>query len=198
MPEIAAFRPIVLASQSPQRQALFAELHVPFRAVPADIDEQAIKNSDLAKRAELIARAKAEKVFPQFPEAIVIAADTYIVLKGQALEKPTDLQHAQHMLSEQSGQEMTEVTGLCYIDAQHQLNISKTIAVGVTFRELSASEIEEYVAHNPVLGFSGAFCPAYPSGAALVARIQGSFTAFTHGLPLDEIVPLLRLSGVSI
>jgi septum formation protein len=191
-------RSIILASQSPQRQLLFRELHVPFESVPADIDEQAIQHTDLAKRAELVARAKAEKVAAQHPQAIIIAADTYIVMAGKALEKPTSEAEAITMLQAQSGQTTTEVTGLCYIDPLLRLNVSKTVSTQVTFRDLSLTEIERYVKNNPVLGFSGAFCPAYPAGGALIATITGSFTSFTHGLPLDEIVPLLKQSGVEL
>jgi septum formation protein len=189
---------LILATQSPQRFALFTELHLPFDQVPADVNEQDIQDPDLVKRAELVARAKAEKVARDYPDAIVIAADTYIILEGRALEKPVGEADAIRMLELQSGRQTVEVTGLCYLDPKRDLEVAKTIITNIWFRDLSLAEIKHYVAHNPVTGFSGAFCPAYASGAALIARIEGSFTSFTHGLPLDEIVPLLRQSGVEV
>jgi septum formation protein len=188
--------PVILASQSPQRFALFSELKIPFTQVPADIDEQAIVNDDLVKRAEMIATAKAEKIAGQHPDAIILAADTYIIFNGKALEKPKTEDEARAMLRQQSGQHFTEVSGLCYIDPIKQFKVAKTVSVDVWFRDLSDAEIETYVISNPVMTFSGAFCPAYASGAALIDRISGSFTSFTHGFPIEEFVPLLQRSEV--
>jgi len=187
---------IILASQSKQRFNIFKSLAIPFDVVPADIDEQSIKSDDLQKRAEKIARAKAEFVSEKYPNAIIIAADTYVILNGQVLEKPKNAAEAKEMLRKQSAQTMTEVTGFAYIDNQNKINYSTVVATKVKFRKLSKREIDNYVNNEPVLTWSAAFCPAYDSGAALIEWIEGSLTGFTHGLPMEEVVKMLKKSEI--
>jgi len=187
-------RTIILASQSPQRRNIMQSLKIDFKVVPADIDEREVVATDSIKRAELIAKAKAKAIQAQFPEAVVVAADTYIILDEEILEKPSSLDEARKMLAKQSGRIATEVTGFCYLDPKHDLAVVKTAIAEVEFRQLSAAEIENYVATQPVMTWSAAFCPAYDSGASLIKSINGSFTGFTHGLPLEELIPLLQQS----
>ena len=112
------------------------------------------------------------------------------------MEKPKDLKEAKEMLEKQSGQVLTELTGFCYLDLVENIKFIKTVAVKIEFRRLSETEIDHYVATTPVLTWSAAFCPAYDSGASLIKSISGSFTGFTHGLPLEELIPLLQQSKV--
>ena len=189
-------RLVVLASQSPQRRDIMKALNIEFEIVPADINEQAETEADPIKRAWKIAQKKAEAVQEKYPEAIVVAADTYIVLNEKVLEKPTDLTEAKKMLTQQSGQVLTELTGFCYLDPQADIDFIKTTAVEVEFRQLSEEEIDHYITTQPVMTWSAAFCPAYDSGASLIKSINGSFTGFTHGLPLEELIPLLQQSKV--
>ena len=189
-------RTIILASQSPQRKNIMQATGVDFKVVPADIDEQAIIESDPVTRASKIAHQKAATIQEKYPAAIVVAADTFIVLNDEVLEKPHDLQEAKEMLMKQAGQVLTELTGFCYLDPVEQISFTKTVAVEVKLRELSEAEIDYYIATQPVLTWSAAFCPAYDAGASLIKSINGSFTGFTHGLPLEELMPLLQQSKV--
>lgn len=189
-------RTVILASKSPQRKNIMQAARVEFKVVPADIDEQAVVEVDPVRRAGMIAQKKAEAVQEKYPKAIIVAADTYIVLDGQVLEKPKDLEEAREMLAKQSGQALTELTGFCYLDPKENIQITKTAAVEVKFRQLSEEEIDRYINTQPVMTWSAAFCPAYDSGASLIKSINGSFTGFTHGLPLEELIPLLQQSKV--
>lgn len=191
-------RPIILASQSPQRSAIMQSLKIPFEVMPANIDEKAIGGSDHRQRARKVAQAKALAIAEKYPEAIIIAADTYCVDGDEALEKPVDLDDARRMLNQQSGREVMEYTGVCYLDRKQGIEVVELAVATIKFRELSEQEIERYVTTEPVLTWSGAFCPAYDSGAALIDSISGSFTGFTHGLPLEVVIPLLRKSGISL
>lgn len=188
---------IILASGSEQRKNLFAALNIPFEVIRSDIDEQAIQDVDLKRRAELVARAKAEKV-AQAEEGIIIAADTYAVYQNAALEKPRDTQEAADMLRQMSGNTATIYTGFCYMDKAHAIDFSTTSETECTFREITEDEIHAYVKAFPVTTWSAAFSPAHLYGMTLVARINGSFTGFTHGLPMELLVPLLRQSGVEV
>jgi septum formation protein len=193
-------RQVILASQSPQRRMLFEALGIPFETIPADLDELSIQDSDLVKRAEKVARAKAEAILKLHPESIIIAADTYLIFQGQALEKPTSLTHAAEMLRTQSSQTLFEVSGVCYLDPGYDINFSGSVSTAVTFRALSEPEITHFIEVNQekVLTWSGAFSPAYPSGAHLIESITGSYNSFTYGFPVEVIIPLLKQSGVMV
>jgi septum formation protein len=189
---------IILASGSKQRRLLFETLGLEFEIIPADIDEKAVAFDDLKSRAENIARAKAEEVAKNHPDAIIIAADTYVVKDGKALEKPQNLEEAEVMITDLSGDESMAYSGYCYLDLQANINESGVAETLTKFRRLSPEFIKHYVFSNPVKDWSAAFSPAYHEGMALVDSIEGSFTSFTHGLPLEIIVPLLQKSGVKI
>lgn len=191
-------RKIILASGSRQRKLLFETLGIPFEIIPADIDEKAVSFDDLKSRAANIARAKAEAVAKGNPDSIIIAADTYVVKDGKALEKPHDLKEAEEMVTDLSGDESIAYSGYCYIDKKSQINESGVAETLTKFRHLSPEFIKHYINNNPVQEWSAAFSPAYHEGMALVDSIEGSFTSFTHGLPLEIIVPLLQKSGVRI
>lgn len=189
-------RRIILASQSPQRKLIFETLGLDFEIIPADIDEKSVEFIDLKSRSENIARTKAEAVIKDNPDAIVIAADTYPVFAGEALEKPGDVNEARQMLKKLSGQSFGAYTGFCYIDPSNAIDQSGVVEIEAVFRKLSDAEIEHYVTTQPVTTWSAGFSPAYNEGAALVAKITGSFTGFTHGLPMEEITSLLIRSGL--
>jgi len=187
-----------LASQSPQRKLILDTLHIPFKVMPADVDEQAIVNDDPRKRAELVARAKAEEIQINNPNSIVIAADTFTQIDGRSFEKPESKREAKEMLMAQSGKEGQALTGFCYLDSEKELNFSTVVVTDFKFRPLSQREIAHYISNEPVTTWSAAFCPGYPSGMALVEWIKGSMTGFTHGLPIELVAKLLKESGVKI
>jgi MAF protein len=189
---------IILASGSKQRRLLFETLGLPFEIIPADIDENAVAFTDLKSRAENIAREKAEAVAKDHPDAIIIAADTYVVKDNKALEKPHSLEEAEAMITNLSAGESIAYSGYCYLDSQANINQSGVAETLMKFRSLSPQFIKQYVNSNPVKDWSAAFSPAYHEGMALVDSIEGSFTSFTHGLPLEVIVPLLQKSGVDV
>ena len=187
---------LILASQSPQRAAMLKTLHLPFKTAPANIDEAAITATTHQERAQKVALAKAKAVAKKFPKAIILAGDTYVVLNDEALEKPANLDQARAMLHQLSGATSVEYTGVCYLDPARHLEISDTIETQVTFRQLTEAEIEHYVTTEPVTTWSAAFCPAYTNSAVFIERIEGSFTNFTHGLPVEFVVPRLKKAGM--
>ena len=189
-------RRIILASKSKQRKEIMRSLGILFEIIPADIDEKSIRDEDLSIRAEKIARAKAETIIKDNTDAIIIAADTFKAVNGIVLEKPRDIEEAREMLLLQSGKTGTIYTGFCYIDKTMGMNFSKTLNIEYTFRGLSTQEIDEYVTQNPVTTWSAAFAPADVKGLLLISHMNGSVTGFTHGLPGEELIPLLKKSGM--
>ncbi len=189
-------RKIILASQSRQRYKLLKALNIDFEVKPANLNEQEIDASSQAKRAQELAAAKAEAIANRYPQAIVIAADTYGVASDKVLEKPKTKKEAKQMLEFLSERSFQALTGFCYLDSIHDIDFKTTKIIQVKFRKLSTIEIEDYVQTQPVLTWSAAFSPAYDTGMALIESIHGSFTAFTHGLPVEELTRFLRKSGV--
>jgi septum formation protein len=190
-------RNIILASQSPQRKNLLSQLRIPFAVVPSKIDEAAITAKSHLERAKQVAFAKAKEVQKQYPNAIIIAGDTYVVDGEKEFEKPKSKQEAIEMLTHLSGKKVQELTGFAYFDAQQKIEVNTTVVVDFRFRTLSKHEIESYVANEPVLTWSASFCPAYDSGAALVEEVHGSLTSFTHGLPIELVAENLKKSGIT-
>ncbi len=188
---------VILASSSNQRKMLMQALGIPFEIIPANIDEGSIRSDDMELQAESIARAKAEKVASQH-DGIVIAGDAFVTCNGELFEKPSSLDEARSMLSTMSGNWITEYCGVCYIDRKNNIDYATSTVSKAKFRELSEKEIEEYVSQFPVTTWAAAFSSAYIYGMTMVAELQGSFTGFIHGFPMEVVVPLLRKSGLEV
>lgn len=175
-----------------------AALNLPHLVVPSSIDESLVQDPDIYHRAQLVARAKAQAVASKHPEAVVVAADTYIVLDNEMLEKPRDLAEARKMLRRQSGQWSEAVTGFCYLDQHQGWSQLETVVDKVMFRNLSEAEIEHYVTTQPVLEWSAAYCPAYVEGMTLISKVDGSLTSFAYGLPVDNLMECLQRSQLVV
>lgn len=189
---------IILASGSANRKMLMDALNIPYEIIPADIDEKAIRDKDLSKRAEKIARAKAEKIAEDH-RGIIIAADSFAVHNGKVYEKPKSIEEAKQMLREESGNENSKLyAGVCYLDKGNNIDYSTTVVIEFSTRKFSEEEINEIVNKYPVLTWSGGFSPTTSYGLTTVSKINGSLTGFTHGFPMEIIIPLLEKSGVKI
>lgn len=191
-------RQLILASQSVQRQAMLQTLGVEFQVVPSNIDEYAITAESQVERAKAIALAKAQAVAALHPEAVILAADTYVIKDGESLEKPTSKAEALVMLQKQQGQELIEVTGVCLIDPDRPEPRNQVSTTTFSFRPLTQAQMSAYVENNPVTTWSAAFCPAYVEGMSLIAQFSGSFTGFTHGLPIELVQAWLREAGFEV
>ena len=195
---------LILASQSVQRRLLLETIGIPFEVLPADIDEKAIIHDDPRQRAVLVATAKANTVYERLSDGdvgtqyLIIAADTFGFKDGVFFEKPKDKAEAKRMLASLCEGPSVAITGFCSIDTQTGSTSSKWVETTMHFRPLSESEIEQYVSSNEVTMWSGGFSPAYHPGAALIERIEGSLTSFSHGLPMELVVPALREAGISL
>ena len=194
---------IILASQSKQRKLLMDTLGIPFEVLPADIDEKAIQHADPIIRAELIAQAKAQEIARTWSEksdtpAVIIAADTFCFMDGEFFEKPVDAADAIRMITALSGKTSTAVTGFCMIQTETGVEKLTSVQTSMSVRELSSFEISRYVETNEVTQWSGGFSPAYHEGMALFDSISGSLTSFSHGFPMEIVVPSLRKAGIEI
>lgn len=185
---------IILASQSRARKELVSSLGIAFVAMPARIDEKAIRDVDLKIRAEKIARAKAEKIASE-NSSIVIACDTFSESEGKVLEKPTSSKEAKEMLTFLSGKKAINYTGFCYIDRKNNIDFSTTVTVPYSLRILYPQEIELYVNSYPVTEWAAGFALVEPYITSFIASVNGSYTGLAYGLPTELLIPLLKKSG---
>ena len=164
--------PIVLASASPRRRELLRGLGLSFEICPADLDETPEAREAPGALAERLSRAKAEAVARQRPEALVIAADTVVTLRGRLLGKPADEAENRAFLAALAGREHEVLTGhaLAYQGRLEQV-LRRTV---VRFRPLSAAEIAAYAASGEGRDKAGGYA-IQGLGATLVPYIEGCY-----------------------
>jgi septum formation protein len=188
--------PLILASGSPRRVALLAELGVPFQTVVSDAPETSDPRHNPEAQAVTIAERKARTVASQFEGGIVLGADTIVVLDGDLLGKPIDDADATSMLHRLSGREHRVVTGVAVVDAATGSLRTSAVTSMVGFRALTDREIAEYVATGEPSGKAGAYA-IQGIGARLISTFNGCF-ANVVGLPLCATAGLLRAADVAI
>lgn len=188
----AASPPLVLASSSPRRLELLAQIGItPDQVDPADIDETPLKAEPPARLAERLARTKAGVVAARHPESVVLAADTVVAVGRRLLEKPADEAEAARFLKLLSGRNHRVFTGVA-VARQGRVSV-RVNETRVSFKPLSDAEIAAYVASGDWRGKAGGYAIQGPA-AAFVRRIVGSHPS-VMGLPLYETVQLLRGAG---
>ncbi len=179
---------VILASQSPRRRELLTLVGIGHVVSPADIDESVMPDEAPVPHCERLARAKAHVLAARHPDAVVIAADTIVVLDGDILGKPRDAADARAMIARLSGRTHTVFTAMAVARAGRTESAVEEVAV--TFRELSAEEIAEYVATGEPMDKAGAYgIQGY--GATIVERIDGDYFS-VMGLGLRRLVALLE------
>jgi septum formation protein len=187
---------IILASQSPRRRDLLTLIGIPHDVEPANIDESALPDEAPAAHCERLAREKAlagaRAAASATPDAVVIGADTIVVIDGRILGKPADEADARRMLALLSGRTHTVFTAVAV--ARGEALVSGVEDVAVTFRALDAHEIEAYVRTREPMDKAGAYgIQGY--GATIVERIDGDYFA-VMGLALVRLVRLLERVGL--
>lgn len=185
---------MILASHSPRRRELLTAAGFSFETVSADVVETFDVDLTLRELTLLNARRKAAAVARLHPEAVVLAADTLVAMKGEVIGKPRDLNHAAQILQRLSGR-VHEVCSAVFISQlAHARSTSFHEISRVRFHRLSRDKIDNYLAKINPLDKAGAYA-AQGQGADIIAEIQGSFTNVV-GLPMEKTVRALRKFGI--
>ncbi len=184
---------VLLASASPRRRQLLDLIGIAHVVRPADIDESILRGELPLTHAERLARAKALAVACVNPDALVIAADTIVVVDGEILGKPADTADAMRMLRMLNGRTHTVVTAAAV--ARNGEIASSVAQVQVTFRELADDALERYIATGEPMDKAGAY-GIQGFGATIVSHIDGDYFA-VMGLSLVGLVELLRQVGLT-
>ncbi|MBA3045895.1 MAG: Maf family protein [Candidatus Thermoplasmatota archaeon] len=181
---------IVLASDSPRRKELLARIVPIFVTVPAKADEVMDSESDPKDIAMTNALRKARSVFRDHPGAIIIGADTIVVLDNTILGKPGDTEEAVSMLEALSGRTHRVITGVAVVNTENGTELTEFETTHVTFRELSGDAIRHYAEGGTCLDKAGAY-GIQDVGDDFVAMVDGDYENVV-GLPLNLVDILLK------
>lgn len=181
---------LILASASPRRRELVGYMGIPFEIITADAEE--LKEGTPEVLVMENARRKAQAVFSDHPQAIVLGADTIVYQHGKVLGKPRDVQEAQDMLASLAGDWHQVYTGVCVLSPQGEdvrLDVSR-----VQFVPLSPSTIAAYVRTGEPMDKAGAYA-LQGKGGMFVQRIEGSYSNVI-GLPMALVREMLLQAGI--
>ena len=187
---------LYLASQSPRRRQLLGELGVEFRLLDIEIDEVRGPGEPAEDYVRRVAREKAGAgllAVVAVPHALVLGADTEVVLDGEVFGKPRDGEHAAQMLRRLSGRRHQVLSAVSLVDAAREAQVMSISEV--EFAELSDAQIERYVATGEPMGKAGAYA-IQGRGEAFFRHLSGSYSG-VMGLPLQATAALLREFGIS-
>ena len=185
--------PLVLASASPRRRELLAQVGItPDHIDPPDIDETPLRDETPRRMVLRLAQAKAAAVAARHPEAFVLAADTTVAVGRRILNKPEDEAQAKRMLQLLSGRAHRVYTGVT-VAAPDGRTASRLSETAIKFKRLLAAELDAYVASGEWRDAAGGY-KVHQSAGAFVMSLQGSFTGVV-GLPLYETRALLEGLG---
>lgn len=180
---------LVLASASPRRAELLKKLRPDFEIAPSAVDESRIRADtpeDFAVRAAL---AKAEEVARSIPDAVVIGADTIVVLGDRVLGKPKDDQEAIQMLEALSGKTHRVITGLAVIDPEKDQARTAYETTAVKMKKVADKEIIDYVKSGKPMDKAGSY-GIQEIERAFIEKIEGDYDNVV-GLPLGKLKELL-------
>ncbi len=185
--------PLVLASASPRRLTLLAQIGITPAAVdPADLDETPLAGELPRDHALRLAREKAQAVAPRHPDAIVLAADTVVAAGRRILPKAEDAATARQCLSILSGRRHKVHAAVAVIGPEGRMQTRLSTST-VTFSRLTAADIARYLATDEWRGKAGGYA-IQGLAAAYVRFLSGSYSGVV-GLPLYETRCLLGAAG---
>lgn len=190
-------QPLLLASASPRRRQLLAELGIPFQATAPEYREPAHCGTTTPEDyVAANARGKARMAARGTAGMLVIGADTAVVIDDEVLGKPPSPEAARRYLQRLNGRAHRVATGLCVIDTRTGSEASAVETTAVKFRPLSADAMEIYLRSIDPLDKAGAYA-IQGSGALLVEEIRGCYYNVV-GFPLARLDDLLRQLGHSL
>lgn len=188
---------LFLASQSPRRKMLLEQVGVPFTVFPSDVDETIEPNINPAEVVQILAARKAEhaaRQLSEIPSAVVLAADTIVVLHDQVLGKPKDREDAFEMLRMLQNKWHHVMTGIVLIDTATGERLAHVEKTRVLVRPLTPGAIWNYIDSGEPLDKAGAY-GIQGLGALLVEKLDGCYFNVV-GLPIYSVSVMLARFGI--
>ena len=190
-------RRIILASTSRYRRALLERLGIPFECADPRTDETARPGEASAITAVRLAQAKARAAASNYPDALIIGSDQVASCDGVRLDKPGNHENAVRQLTTMSGKTARFDTAVALLDASSGKLDTKVVACEVTFRQLSAQQIERYLRLEQPYDCAGS-AKVEGLGITLIARIETEDPTAIIGLPLIALTQLLADAGAPV
>jgi len=187
---------IILASASPRRAFLLKQIGLDFQVIPSSVEEIADSHLEPQEMVLKLAKRKAQAVSREYPQAIVLGADTVVCCEGRILGKPRDREEAAEMLYFLSGRVHEVVSGVVLQRLIPESVRGEAVTTRVKFRDLTDEEITGYIATGEPLDKAGAY-GIQGLGALLVEKIEGCYFNVV-GLPLSRLPDLFREFGVDL
>lgn len=187
-------RQIILASGSPRRKNLLQQINLPFEVKVSSVDETFDPNLPASEVAQELALRKARDIAQQCTNALIIGADTIVVLEDKILGKPVDNREARKMLQRLSGNIHHVLTGvaLCKVSPQNITDTTTFVEqTKVVFGDLNSDEIETYIANGSPLDKAGSYGIQEDFGAVFVKRIEGDYYNVV-GFPLHSFYNTMK------
>lgn len=186
--------PFILASASPRRRDLLALIGLtPDLIAAADLDESPLPKETPARLAERLAVHKARCVAASHAGGLVLAADTVVAMGRRVLDKAHHDQDVRLCLERMSGRGHRVYTGVAVVAPDGRLS-SRLVETRISFKRLSAADIDAYIASGEGVGKAGGYAIQGLAGA-FVTHLVGSYTG-VMGLPLYETRCLLEGAGL--
>ena len=184
----------ILASASPRREQLLREMGLRFTVIAPTGVEEASAGAAPDVLALQNAQRKARAVAGRHPDAMVLGADTIVVLGKDIFGKPRDVNDATVMLERLAGRQHVVITGVCLIHRALDTELSFCDRTQVWMQVLTREQIAEYFTKVNPLDKAGAYA-AQEHGETIIERIEGSFTN-VMGLPVERLRATLERIGV--
>ena len=179
---------VILASSSPRRKELLQLICSNFRVIPPECDEKLPANIPTSEAAEYLSDLKCRYIADIYDNSVVIGCDTMVICEGVIFGKPGSEEDARRMLRALSGKQHTVVSGVT-IGYQKKF-LSFSVRTGVTFRELSDTDIDIYCRSGEPMDKAGGY-GIQGLGSLLVQKIDGEFYNVV-GLPVSDIAANLE------
>jgi septum formation protein len=192
MPTSSGNPVICLASMSPRRRALLAQIGVPHTVVAAHVDESLLAGESPGEYVARLAQLKASTVRERGEALPVLAADTAVVLDGVVYGKPADRAEGLAMLAALAGRTHEVLTAVALASARAVA--LRTNSSRVRFRDIAREEMQAYWESGEPRDKAGGYA-IQGYGAVFIAELSGSYSG-VMGLPLLETAELLREAGI--
>jgi septum formation protein len=177
--------PLILASTSPRRAELLRQLNLDFQVIPGKLTEVFDDQLSPWELCQLNAHRKARVIAKRHPDALVLGADTLVFLDHEVMGKPANLADAKRMLTRLQGRTHQVVTGISLIHLRAHRERTFAVSTDVTFRHLTAEQINDYFTKVNPLDKAGAYA-IQEHGDRIVSEISGSYSNVV-GLPIEQL-----------
>jgi septum formation protein len=188
-------KPLILGSQSPRRKEILSYFSYPFKQASPDFCEESIpfENDPIAYVCTL-SNGKSASLVQEFPNSVIITADTIVYKDNKVYGKPADEKDGQRILTALSGQWHSVYTAVTVRENEHfYCGFEET---KVLFNSISQNEIESYYRQLHCIDKAGSYA-VQMSGGLIVRKIEGCYTN-VMGLPINTLRNLLQHVGIDL